>query len=51
MQKNPGKVVTKYNFSSLLGEVWLKTMITTTLAAGFRKCGIYPFNPEAPQLT
>lgn len=50
MQKNPGKVVTKYNFSSLLSEAWTKTMIPSTLSAGFRKCGIYPFNPEAPRL-
>ena len=26
MQKNPGKVVTKYKFSSLLSEAWLKTV-------------------------
>ena len=51
MQKNPGKVVTKYNFSSLLSQAWSKTMIPSTIAAGFRKCGVYPFNPEAPQLS
>ena len=37
MQKN---VVTKYNFSSLLSEAWSKTMKPSTLAAGFRKCGV-----------
>ena len=51
MHKNPGKVVTRYNFSSLLSEAWSKTMIPSTLASGFRKCGVYPFNPEAPQLS
>ena len=48
VQKNPGKVVSKYVFSSLLAEDWTKTMIPSTLAAGFRKC---PFNPEAPWLS
>lgn len=48
MQKNPSKVVSKYVFSSLLAEAWTKTMIPSTLAAGFRKC---PFNPEAPWLS
>lgn len=37
MQKN---VETKYNFSSLLSEAWSKTMKPSTLAAGFRKCGV-----------
>ena len=49
--KNPSKVVSKYTFSSLLAEAWTKTMIPSTLAAGFRKCGVYPFNLEAPRLS
>ena len=43
--------MSKYTFSSLLAEAWTKTMIPSTLAAGFRKCGVYPFNLEAPRLS
>lgn len=47
MQKNPGRVVTKYSFSTLLNEAWGKTMVPTVISSGFRRSGIYPFNPEA----
>ena len=47
MQQNPGKVVTKYSFSALLNEAWGKTMVPTVISSGFRRSGIYPFNPEA----
>ena len=46
MQQNPGKVITKCNFSSLLSEAWNKTMVPTVITAGFRRSGIYPFNPD-----
>ena len=47
MQSNPGKVVTKYQFSDLLNKAWSKTMTPSTICAGFKKCGIFPFNPKA----
>ena len=46
MQQNPGKVITKCNFLSLLSEAWNKTMVPTVITAGFRRSGINPFNPD-----
>ena len=46
MQSNPGKVVTKYQFSALLNKVWMLTMIPSDISSGFR-CGVYPFNLNA----
>ena len=51
MQSNPGKVVTKYQFSPLLNEAWMATMTPANICSGFRKCGIYPFNPDAIDCT
>ncbi len=36
IQANPGKVITKYQFSSLLSEAWLKTMVPSTVISGFK---------------
>ena len=47
VQRNPGKVITKYDFSPLLHETWNNTMILTDIVAGFRRSGIYPINPKA----
>ena len=46
MEQNPGKVIMKYNFSPLLNEAWTKTMTPTVISAGFKRAGIYPFNPK-----
>ena len=46
MEQNPGKVITKYNFSPLLNEAWTKTMTPTVICSGFKRAGIYPFNPN-----
>ena len=45
--KNPGRVITKYDFSALLNTVWGKTMLPNVLSAGFKQSGIYPCNPQA----
>ncbi len=56
-QRNPGVVVSKLNFSSLFSQAWLKALTPANIVAGFRKCGVYPFNrnviplPEAEQQT
>ena len=47
LQSNPGKVVTKYNFSSLLNKAWMNTMLPQTIINGFRSCGVFPFDPRA----
>lgn len=46
MQKNPGKVITKYQFSPLLAEAWLKAMSLLPIISGFKYCGVYPFNAQ-----
>ena len=47
VQTHPGKAVTKYQFSELLHKAWDRTMTPTVICAGFRRCGVYPFNPQA----
>ena len=47
MQSHPGKVVTKYQFSALLNEAWMTTMTPANICSGFRKCGVFPYNPDA----
>ena len=47
MQQHPGQIVTKYQFSTLFHEAWMKAMVPTNIVSGFRKCGVYPFNPDA----
>ena len=47
MVDNPGRVVTKFQFSSLFREAWFKSIKPETVVAGFRKAGVYPLNPNA----
>lgn len=47
MQNNPGRVVTKYQFSPLFAEAWYKAIRPGNLVAGFVKASVCPFNPEA----
>lgn len=47
MQDNPGRVVTKYQFSSLFSASWYKAIRPENIIAGFRKVGICPFNSKA----
>ena len=44
---SPGKLITKYNFSSLPNQAWCKTITPSTICSGFERCGVYPFNPNA----
>jgi len=46
MFKNPGRVITKFQFSSLFAEAWSKGMSISNICSGFRHTGIYPFNPD-----
>lgn len=39
--------LTKYNFPPLLKEVLDKRLKAETIANGFKRCGLYPFEPEA----
>ena len=47
MKNNPGKVVTKYQFSGLLKQTREKTMTPATIMVAFQRCGVYPLNPDA----
>lgn len=44
--KNCGRIVTLYDFSSLFAEAWYKGMSAKNVLAGFKTCGIYPFNRD-----
>lgn len=47
MTDNPGKVVTKFQFSAIFSEAWLRSMTVANITAGFRVTGIYPVNRNA----
>ena len=44
---HPGKVVTIYDFSSLLSKAWMESMSAVNIIQGFKTTGIYPLNQEA----
>ena len=46
-QKHPGKVITRFNFNMLFSQAWLKSLIPCNIIAGFKTCGVYPYNPSA----
>ena len=41
---NPGKVVTRYQFSMLFSQAWMKSMTVSNICAGFRVTGVHPLN-------
>ncbi|KAK3907340.1 Protein TOPAZ1 [Frankliniella fusca] len=43
---NPGKKVTMHHVSSFVKTAMEKAMTPGTILAGFRKCGIFPYNPD-----
>ena len=46
-QSNPGKVITKFNFSEIFSKAWMKAVTPETICSGFRRAGVYPYNPNA----
>ena len=44
MVNNPGKVVTRYQFSLLFNCAWMKAMTPHNIISGFRVTGIYPID-------
>ena len=46
IQSSFGKAISKFNFSSLFSQAWLKTCLPTNICSGFEKAGIIPFNPD-----
>ena len=47
LSSNPGKVVTRYQFSHLFSAAWSEAMSIANILSGFRVSGIYPFNRNA----
>jgi hypothetical protein len=47
LTKNPGRVITRNEFSQLFSLAWFKGMTMTNVISGFRTTGIYPFNRGA----
>jgi hypothetical protein len=45
MMTNPGRVITTDVLASLVGKAWPQSLTPLNILSGFRKCGIYPFNP------
>ena len=41
---NPGRIITRYQFSQLFGKAWVKGMSMQNIIAGFRITGVYPFD-------
>lgn len=46
LTNHPGRVITDYQVSSIFCEAYLKACTLNNAIKGFRKTGIYPFNPD-----
>ena len=46
LQQHPGRVITKYQFSSLFSTAWGKALMPLSIISGFKCTGVYPFNPQ-----
>ena len=49
-QHNPGKVISKVKFNSVFRNAWLNAVTPSNICGGFRKAGVYPFNPDAVEI-
>lgn len=47
MAKYPGRVVTNDKLAALVADAWPHSFTTLNVMSGFRKCGLFPFNPSA----
>ena len=45
LAKNPGRVITEYDISGILGKAWPQTLSPSNVTRGFCKTDIYPLNP------
>lgn len=46
LMRNPGKQLTVYNVAECVGQAYAKAMTPVNIASAFKKCGIFPFDPE-----
>ena len=49
-RSNPGKVISKINFNSVFRNAWLNAVTPANIYSGFRKVGVYPFNPDVVEV-
>ena len=47
MANNPGKVVTRFQFSELFSRAWTEAMVPRNIFAGFKAAGVYPLDSAA----
>ena len=47
LSENPGRVVTKFQFSEIFNRAWTQSMTMANIVAGFKVTGIYPLNRHA----
>ena len=47
MANNPGKVVTRFQFSELFSHAWAEAMVPHNICAGFKAAGVYPLDSAA----
>lgn len=45
-KKNPGRVVTRLDFSQLFAKAWYKAMAAQNIIGNFKVTGVYPFNRQ-----
>ena len=43
---NPGKIITKFNFTAPFSRAWVQAVTPGNVIAGIKTCGVYPFNPK-----
>ncbi len=43
---NPGRVITRYQFSSLFSKAWMQSMTIGNVTAAFRVTGVYPLDRD-----
>ena len=44
---NPGRVVTRFDFSTLFSRAWRRAMVPSLIISSFKESGVYPLNPSA----
>ncbi len=47
MRRNPGKVVTQYDFMAVFSQAWYRAMTIPNMMSAFRTTGVYPLNRRA----
>ena len=51
MVENPGKRITRFNFSHLFCSAWMKSMTMKNIVSGFRVTGVFPVNRNIVKLS